>query len=290
MGTYPCRMPEPKTLLSLELSQATALVQCMARHSHDTLQVVVVEAGVGVFDIGGRGHNAAAGDVALIPPGEPHAVRSCGDAGWTVRVLWVPAATLPWASQNEATDGGTRPATAPPSFREPVVRDKGLARRFTRLHSLWQGGSGASALERESALAAALTAVTSRRATGGSGADGGGPARLPRLLSRRIREARDYIEAHCAEDVPLERLARMAGLSVFHFSRVFREETGLPPHAWQNQARIARAKALLFGGVPAARVAAETGFADQAHLSRNFKLLVGVTPRQFLKGGSLVVA
>jgi transcriptional regulator GlxA family with amidase domain len=105
--------------------------------------------------------------------------------------------------------------------------------------------------------------------------------------SRRIREAREYLEAHCAEDVPLERLARMADLSAFHFSRVFRSETGLPPHTCQNQARIARAKTLLFGGMPAAQVAALTGFADQAHLSRNFKLLVGITPRQFLQSGSL---
>jgi len=74
------------------------------------------------------------------------------------------------------------------------------------------------------------------------------------------------------------RKARVAGLSPCHLNRVFRRALGLPPHAFQTQLRVVRAGALLRRGWPLAAVAAETGFADQSHLTRRFKTVVGVTP------------
>ncbi|CAA9481240.1 MAG: Transcriptional regulator, AraC family [uncultured Rubrobacteraceae bacterium] len=55
----------------------------------------------------------------------------------------------------------------------------------------------------------------------------------------------------------------------------------MPPHAYQTQARLDRARSLLLRGWPPARVARETGFADQSHLTRRFKRLVGVTPGRY---------
>jgi len=92
---------------------------------------------------------------------------------------------------------------------------------------------------------------------------------------------REYLEDNLGRGVPLEELARLANLSPFHLSRVFRDEVGLPPHAYQTQARLGRARSLLLRGWSAARVAQETGFADQSHLSRRFKRLVGVTPGRY---------
>ena len=60
--------------------------------------------------------------------------------------------------------------------------------------------------------------------------------------------------------------------------RAFRAETGLPPHVYLNQLRVRQARRLLDRGVPPARAAAEAGFADQAHLTRHFKRIVGVPP------------
>jgi AraC-like DNA-binding protein len=67
-------------------------------------------------------------------------------------------------------------------------------------------------------------------------------------------------------------------MSPFALLRAFRDETGLPPHAYLNQLRVRLARQLLDGGVAPALVAAEAGFADQAHLTRHFKRVVGVPP------------
>jgi AraC-like DNA-binding protein len=93
---------------------------------------------------------------------------------------------------------------------------------------------------------------------------------------------RHYLEAHYMDNPSLETLAQIAGLSPFHFVRVFRQATGLPPHTYLTQLRINRAKAQLQAGDPIADVAAATGFSDQSHLTRRFKRIVGVTPGQFV--------
>ena len=67
-------------------------------------------------------------------------------------------------------------------------------------------------------------------------------------------------------------------LSPFHFARVFRRATGLPPHAWLKQRRLAQARALLKQGCMPAQVAMQFGFSDQSHLSRQFKQVYGVGP------------
>ena len=67
-------------------------------------------------------------------------------------------------------------------------------------------------------------------------------------------------------------------MSPFALLRAFRRETGLPPHAYLNQQRVRLARLLLDRGVAPAAVAAQAGFADQAHLSRHFKRVVGVPP------------
>jgi transcriptional regulator GlxA family with amidase domain len=71
----------------------------------------------------------------------------------------------------------------------------------------------------------------------------------------------------------------MTGLSQSHFSRAFKESTGVPPYRWHLNARIKRAQELLLAGrLPIAQVAAATGFADQAHFTRVFVKVTGATP------------
>ena len=90
--------------------------------------------------------------------------------------------------------------------------------------------------------------------------------------------ARDYLRAHVSEPVTITALAGMMGLAESHLIRAFHREFGLPPHAYHLRLRLAAACELLERGLSVSTVAFECGFADQSHLSRNFKAVYGLTP------------
>jgi AraC-like DNA-binding protein len=96
-----------------------------------------------------------------------------------------------------------------------------------------------------------------------------------------INLARDYLHAHYAEDIALETLAAIAGLSRFHFCRAFHKQVGLSASAYQIQLRIAQSKKLLMQGGSIKTVATTLGFYDQSHFGWHFKRLVGVTPSAY---------
>jgi AraC-like DNA-binding protein len=98
---------------------------------------------------------------------------------------------------------------------------------------------------------------------------------------RSLRRCRDLLESRFAETVTLKELSALAGLSSFHFLREFKRVFGLPPHGYQQQVRVRRAKQLLVRGFPISMVAADTGFSDQSHLNRVFKSFTGITTGQF---------
>jgi AraC family transcriptional regulator len=92
----------------------------------------------------------------------------------------------------------------------------------------------------------------------------------------------DFIDQNLSESITLEDLAALAGLSSYHFSRKFKADLGIAPHAYVLSRRINRAKCLLNSSrLPLKLVAAECGFTDQSHLSRVFRRFLGVTPNNF---------
>ncbi|WP_083255629.1 helix-turn-helix domain-containing protein [Methylobrevis pamukkalensis] len=105
------------------------------------------------------------------------------------------------------------------------------------------------------------------------------------LTERTRRKVCDYIEANAARTIRLEDLARIAGLSVSHFSHAFKASVGMAPHRWQLRARVRLAQDLLARSPTSlVDVAASTGFCDQAHFTRVFKSVVGVTPSVWMRG------
>jgi AraC-like DNA-binding protein len=93
--------------------------------------------------------------------------------------------------------------------------------------------------------------------------------------------ARDFLVAHLADDIRLDELARRASANKFVLVRDFRRRFGVTPHAYQVRLRIEKARELIARHVPLAVVASTVGFADQSHLGRHFKRIVGVTPGQY---------
>jgi AraC-like DNA-binding protein len=99
---------------------------------------------------------------------------------------------------------------------------------------------------------------------------------LSPVQERRVKE---MLMADMRGDVSLSDLASACGLSAGHFSRAFKQTTGLPPHRWLMEQRLKRAKALLLDpSRTLSDVAAACGFADQSHFTRVFSGRVGATP------------
>jgi len=100
---------------------------------------------------------------------------------------------------------------------------------------------------------------------------------------QRLGSIIDYIETHLTADLSLSDLALEAGLSKFHFSRLFKQAIGLTPHKYLLKRRVERATHVLKQGETIAQVAYQFGFTDQSHFTRIFKQVKGITPRQFLQ-------
>src|SRR5262249_10195693 len=110
------------------------------------------------------------------------------------------------------------------------------------------------------------------------------PARGPNgvLPRKRFHAVVEYIEEHLASGLTLAQLAAEAHLSPYHFARLFKATTGLPPHQYVIVRRGQRAQELLrVGNRPLPKVALAVGFSDQSQLGRHFKRIVGATPAQF---------
>jgi AraC family transcriptional regulator len=110
------------------------------------------------------------------------------------------------------------------------------------------------------------------------GAEGSSPSG-GRLLPRQLRRVTEYLVEHLGETVRLGDLAAITGLSQSQFGRAFKASTGVAPHRWQLNARIAKAQDLLLSSaMPLSEIALVTGFAEQTHFTRVFKRVVGASP------------
>lgn len=103
----------------------------------------------------------------------------------------------------------------------------------------------------------------------------------PPALLRRLLRAKDRMDAASHEAWPVERLARVSGVSPAHFARSFNDAFGVPPHRYLLTRRIERAKALLRDSDrPILDIALETGWQSLGTFGRVFRDVTGETPSQ----------
>ncbi|WP_374147652.1 helix-turn-helix domain-containing protein [Sphingomonas sp. 28-63-12] len=112
---------------------------------------------------------------------------------------------------------------------------------------------------------------------------GHSPGRI-RLSPARLARVIDFVEARLDQEISLADMAQVAGLSPFHFSRVFKLATGETPYHFLGSRRLNRARALLLGGpMPLAELALHCGFASQSHFTAAFTKAMGMPPGRFRK-------
>jgi AraC-like DNA-binding protein len=252
----------------VDLLRARYVTHRYGRHAHETYTFGVIEAGVEEFEYGGRLLRAGAGAVALLDPDVVHTGQAGTAAGWSYRVLYPKVSVVTDVAAELGWPAGT------PRFPQTVVYDPATAALVRSAHRSAEHGDD---LASSTLLRTALAELLRGHAAGGPAA---GPDRSRRAPAA-VDVIRDLLHERLEDPPTLAELAAMTELSQFALLRAFRAEMGLPPHAYLNQLRVRRARLLLDEGVPAADVAAQVGFADQAHLTRHFKRVVGVPPAAY---------
>ena len=102
------------------------------------------------------------------------------------------------------------------------------------------------------------------------------------LSPAAMRRVREYVDAHLGGSMDLATLAGVAGVSIHHFARGFKQSAGVTPHHYLTQKRVERAQDLLGNtDLSVSEIALAVGFSDQSHLARHFRQMLGVTPGQF---------
>jgi AraC-like DNA-binding protein len=106
--------------------------------------------------------------------------------------------------------------------------------------------------------------------------------------ARAAARARERLESDPSRTLPLEELAREAGTNRFSLLRAFKQRFGITPHAYLITLRVERARELLARGSELTGVAHQMGFADQAHFSRAFKRVIGMSPGRYARGARAI--
>lgn len=258
------RFWQAEGLAGVELLHARYIEQRFAPHVHEGFVFTVIEHGAQRFRHRGSEHLAPVGSMVLINPDELHTGSKAHGEGWRYRGFYPDnAQVIGVLAELGLASGGL------PSFSASVLHDPQLHQVFAALHGLLE--AGASALQQQTAWRESILLLFQRH-----GRIAAPP--LPGLEPQAVKLAKELLVSQLAEPPSLQQLAAAVHLSPFHFARVFRRATGLPPHAWLQQRRLEQARALLKNGCTPLAVAMQLGFADQSHLTRQFKQVYGVGP------------
>lgn len=251
----------------VESRRASDSAACYAPHSHSTLSIGAVDSGESVFSRNGQRQKLVRGDVVLIPAGEVHSCNPADDGRWSYQMLYLDPAWIGGVVGEMGVFDAMVLNRLPPDVAPRRVHE-----RLTQLNKCLF--SSATDEDKEAAL---LVFVGDLFAEGRLRRK----VRTGELDSARLRAVQALIAERCAESLSLDKLAREAGMSRYHFVRAFSRAIGMTPHAWQLDRRIECARGLLEQGMSLADAALQLGFADQSHFQRAFKQRVAATPGEY---------
>jgi len=233
------------TLDTIEFVRALGVTGTTPWHSHKRLLVGRIDRGQRTVKLRGGALSLTEGQGFVLPPGLAH--RIIADAPTDYRVICFPVS---------AGIGGTA-AAALAGQDWALVFERAFA---SAMHGQRDGLSDL--------LAATLPVA---------------PPAATELLPRAVRRLSRDIASRPEHSARLDDMAHQSGLSPFHLQRQFVRATGLSPRQARLGERLHRARALLMSGMPAGEAAVACGFADQAHLSREFSKWTGLPPGRYLR-------
>lgn len=262
---------EADDILLERYAYTSGIVAPLPKHTHAEYQFGLSLDCQGEYHYRGAWHIIPRGSLSIIHSGEVHAPSDRTFLPMAAHFFMVHL--NPQWLYTVSAELGEKPTSAP-FFPTVKIADPTLNRLFLALQTIID--KQLSQLEQEVALWDFLTYLIANYASN--------RASIPSVkpVHAAVKQARDYLHAHYANDFSLQDLALIANLSRFHLCRVFSKTVGVSPSVYQTQLRIAQSRKLLAQGLPIATVATMTGFYDQSHFSWHFKRQVGTTPGNYV--------
>ncbi|MEL7352120.1 MAG: AraC family transcriptional regulator [Cyanobacteria bacterium P01_A01_bin.116] len=258
-------------LLLEQYAYTAGWVEPILKHSHEEYQFSLSFDCHGEYTYRGEVHQIPVERLSVVHSGEVHAPSDCPHlpepahfAMAHIHPKWLSAVATEIAGSPSAS----------PFFATVLPKDTLLTRLFLEMSAV--ATRQGSQLEKDSALWDFLSCLVGRYAVSRP------PAKVSSSNKKAVIVAQDYLRSHYRDDISLDQLATLSGLSRFHFCRLFHQQVGVSASTYQTHLRLAQAKRLLANGREIIDTAIATGFYDQSHFGKYFKRHVGTTPARYL--------
>lgn len=229
------------------------LAQAFAAHSHEHYVIGRIEAGERLLELNGIPVRIGSGDFIAFNPGDVHGCTQAGDELFAYDSVTISSELLDGAELGFIVEDGIDASAAYDELLRFIDADddEGVVEQALYLASLFE----------------------KRCET----------AKPPVVHEDTVMRVFAHLRGHLAEPVSIKRLTEAEGISEYALIRAYKKRFSITPVQHLMSLRIECACGLLASGVKPAVVAAETGFSDQAHLTRMFKQRMGTTPASYAK-------
>ncbi|MCK6450926.1 MAG: AraC family transcriptional regulator [Alphaproteobacteria bacterium] len=230
-------------------------------HRHDTYAIGYTLDGAQAFDYRGAPTVSVSGNAIVLHPDVTHDGRAATQTGFRYRMIYVEPRLI-------------RDALGPRARSLPFVRDAvsadprlmaALRPALDHLDRCWE------ALERDHVILGIADALLAR--------DPGARGRTePSTCTVAVERAREFLAQHFRRAVASQELEAITGLDRYALARQFRARLGTSPYRYLTMRRLDHARAAMRAGRTLAEAALASGFADQSHMTRQFKQAYGLPP------------
>lgn len=253
----------------IECVRANFKNQYFSKHIHEGYAIGVIEHGAQSFFSEGANHTSGAGSLVIVNADSAHTGEPASENGWGYRAMY----PTPDLFDGLLSDLTCKPKNAP-YFHNPIIHDQRLIKQFNLIFCALADRSSKLTLE-------TMVYNFFEQLTLDSKVNN---AAIPTKKAKRsLLIAKEYINAYADQEISLEDLSRIVGMSKYHLIRQFQASFGLTPHQYQIQSRLQKAKTLLKNGEQPSIVASACGFFDQSHMNTHFKKALGTTPYHYQK-------